>query len=56
MNCVFLVLHPPKARQFDLCGIPIHTETQQFPLQQANEALLALKTGKINGAGVLQIS
>lgn len=36
--------------------IPIHTEIQRFPLQEANEALLALKTGKINGAGVLEIN
>jgi len=35
--------------------IPIHTEIQSFSLHQANEALLALKTGKINGAGVLEI-
>jgi hypothetical protein len=27
----------------------------QLSLQEANEALLALKTGKINGAGVLAI-
>ena len=36
--------------------IPIHTEVQRFYLQQANEALLALKTGTINGAGVLEIN
>jgi propanol-preferring alcohol dehydrogenase len=36
--------------------IPIHTEIQRFPFQEANEALLALKTGKINGAGVLDVS
>jgi propanol-preferring alcohol dehydrogenase len=35
--------------------IPIHTEIQRFSLQEANEALLALKTGKINGAGILEI-
>jgi propanol-preferring alcohol dehydrogenase len=35
--------------------IPIHTEIQRFSLQQANDARLALKTGKINGAGVLEI-
>jgi len=33
--------------------IPISTCTQTFPLEQANEALLALKTGGISGAGVL---
>jgi propanol-preferring alcohol dehydrogenase len=33
--------------------IPIRTETTAFPLDQANEALLALKTGRISGAVVL---
>ena len=33
--------------------VPIKTETQVFPLQQANEALLALRNGKIQGAAVL---
>ena len=36
--------------------IPIQTEIQRFSLEEANEALLALKTGKINGAGVLEIN
>lgn len=35
--------------------IPIHTETQVFRLEQANEALLLLKQGRIQGAGVLQV-
>ena len=35
--------------------IPIHTHTQAFRLEDANHALQALKTGKINGAGVLTI-
>jgi propanol-preferring alcohol dehydrogenase len=35
--------------------IPIHTKTTSFPLQDANRALLLLKQGKINGAGVLKI-
>jgi len=35
--------------------IPIHTETQVFPLEEANQALKALKHGEINGAGVLEI-
>lgn len=35
--------------------IPIHTETQLFQLDEANWALQALKHGKINGAGVLEI-
>lgn len=36
--------------------IPLHTHTQQFPLEEANVALQMLKHGKINGAGVLQVS
>ena len=35
--------------------IPIHTETQLFPLSHANEALLALKRDGIRGAGVLTV-
>jgi propanol-preferring alcohol dehydrogenase len=35
--------------------IPIQTKTTSFPLQEANKALLLLKQGKINGAGVLRI-
>jgi propanol-preferring alcohol dehydrogenase len=35
--------------------IPIRTEIQSFPLQDANRALQLLKAGKINGAGVLVI-
>lgn len=33
--------------------VPIHTETQIFPLDKANEALQALREGKIHGAAVL---
>jgi alcohol dehydrogenase, propanol-preferring len=33
--------------------IPIRTETQTFPLAQANEALAALRGGKLRGAAVL---
>jgi alcohol dehydrogenase, propanol-preferring len=33
--------------------IPVRTHTQMFPLDQANEALLALKNDSIRGAGVL---
>ncbi len=33
--------------------IPIRTETQTFPLTQANEALEALRSGKLRGAAVL---
>jgi propanol-preferring alcohol dehydrogenase len=33
--------------------IPIRTETQTFPLGQANEALAALRSGELRGAAVL---
>ena len=36
--------------------IPIHTETQVFPLEEANQALIALKQDGIRGAAVLQIA
>ena len=36
--------------------IPIQTEVTPFPLSQANEALTALRTGKINGAAVLIVN
>jgi propanol-preferring alcohol dehydrogenase len=36
--------------------IPIIPQTQQFRLEKANEALILLKKGAIQGAGVLQIS
>jgi propanol-preferring alcohol dehydrogenase len=35
--------------------IPIRTQTQQFPLAEANKALQLLKAGKINGAAVLVV-
>ncbi|BAU63118.1 zinc-binding alcohol dehydrogenase family protein [Stanieria sp. NIES-3757] len=35
--------------------IPIHTEVTPFPLTEANQALEALRTGKINGSAVLVI-
>lgn len=35
--------------------IPIQTEVTAFPLSEANEALDALRSGKINGAAVLAI-
>ena len=35
--------------------IPIHTEVTAFPLSKANEALEALRNGKINGAAVLVV-
>ena len=37
-------------------GIPIKTQIQLFPLDQANEALNALKNDAIRGAAVLQVS
>ena len=36
--------------------IPIRTEVQEFALEEANRALLLLKQGKIQGAGVLRVS
>jgi propanol-preferring alcohol dehydrogenase len=36
-------------------AIPLRTETESFPLAEANHALQSLKAGKINGAGVLEI-
>jgi len=36
--------------------IPIHTEVQEYALEEANRALLLLKQGKIQGAGVLRVS
>jgi alcohol dehydrogenase, propanol-preferring len=35
--------------------IPIHTEITAFPLEEANAALDALRSGKITGSAVLQI-
>lgn len=35
--------------------IPIRTEVTSFPLDQANEALIALKTSQISGAAVLTV-
>jgi propanol-preferring alcohol dehydrogenase len=39
----------------EAAAIPIRPRTQRFPLEQANQALQALKAGSINGAGVLSI-
>jgi propanol-preferring alcohol dehydrogenase len=36
--------------------IPIATRTQLFPLEEANQALWALKNDAINGAAVLQVA
>jgi propanol-preferring alcohol dehydrogenase len=35
--------------------IPILPEVQEFELEEANQALILLKDGKIQGAGVLRI-
>ena len=35
--------------------IPVRTEVQVFPLEEANEALLALKESRIRGAAVLSV-
>jgi propanol-preferring alcohol dehydrogenase len=35
--------------------VPVRTEVQPFPLEQANEALGALRRGELNGAAVLEI-
>jgi alcohol dehydrogenase, propanol-preferring len=34
--------------------VPVHTEVQTFPLEEANEALARLRSGKIQGAAVLR--
>jgi propanol-preferring alcohol dehydrogenase len=35
--------------------VPVRTEVQPFPLEQANEALEALRRGELQGAAVLQV-
>ena len=35
--------------------IPVRTEVQPFPLEEANQALAALREGRIEGAGVLVV-
>ncbi len=37
-------------------GIPIRTETETFPLEEANEVLARLKAGGIDGAAVLRVA
>lgn len=36
--------------------VPVQTEVQTFPLEQANQALAALRNGQITGAAVLTLS
>ena len=36
--------------------VPVRTHVQAWPLEQANEALYALRTGRLQGAAVLQCS
>jgi propanol-preferring alcohol dehydrogenase len=36
--------------------IPLHTHTEEFPLEQANEALYRLRHDQINGAAVLRVA
>jgi propanol-preferring alcohol dehydrogenase len=43
---VFLALAP---------RVSVRTEVQVFSLERANEALAALRAGKIKGAGVLSV-
>jgi propanol-preferring alcohol dehydrogenase len=35
--------------------VPVHTEVMSFPLEEANEALSALRAGEIQGAAVLVV-
>lgn len=35
--------------------IPLHTRTEEFPLEQANQALQKLRNDQINGAAVLRV-
>jgi alcohol dehydrogenase, propanol-preferring len=35
--------------------VPVRTEVTTFPLEEANEALQALRAGEIRGAAVLEI-
>ena len=34
-------------------AVPLRAEVETFPLDQANQALIALKESRIKGAGVL---
>jgi alcohol dehydrogenase, propanol-preferring len=37
-------------------GVPVRTEVELFPLEQANEALERLRAGKLRGTAVLQVA
>ena len=37
-------------------AIPLHVEVEEYALEQANEALLSLRSGHVRGAKVLKIS
>ena len=37
-------------------GVPVRTQVTTFPLDEANEALAALRGGGVNGAIVLQVA
>jgi propanol-preferring alcohol dehydrogenase len=37
-------------------GVPVRTHVTTFPLDEANEALAALRGGGVNGAIVLQVA
>ena len=39
----------------EAASIPVHTHVQSFPLEEANDALMALKHDAIRGAGVLVV-
>ncbi|MBX6341136.1 MAG: alcohol dehydrogenase, partial [Thermomicrobiaceae bacterium] len=36
--------------------VPVRTEVEVYPLEAANEALAALRAGRIRGAAVLQVA
>ena len=36
--------------------VPIRTEVVRYPLEQANEALSALREGRLTGAAVLTVA
>ena len=40
----------------EAAAIPVRTHTRRFPLEEANQALLALKAGTIKGAAVLAMN